>query len=56
MFASLGKALAMILAGVNEKQAITAFVAALIASIVAPIVAGEIGAIQTHTMTNYPQG
>jgi hypothetical protein len=54
--ATQGKALAMILAGVNEKQAITAFVAALIASIVAPIVAGEIGAIQTHTMTNYPQG
>src|ERR1700741_1797935 len=54
--ATQGKAMAMMLAGVNEKQAIVAFGMALIASFVAPIVAGEIGVIQTNTINNYPQG
>jgi len=54
--ATQGKAMAMMLAGVNEKGAVAAFGMALIASIVAPFVAGEIGQIQIKTITDYPQG
>jgi hypothetical protein len=54
--AAQGKALAMILAGTNVPNATTAFVLALVASIAAPIVVLEVGAVQSYTMSKYPQG
>ena len=54
--AAQGKALAMILAGINVDNAGLAFVLALAASIVAPIVVAEVGMAQTYMLKNFPQG
>ena len=54
--AAQGKALAMILANVNTKEATQAFVFALIASIVAPVVVAETGIAQTTMLKAFPQG
>ncbi len=54
--ATQGKALAMILAGTNTKDAGIAFLLALVASIVAPIVVYEVGLAQTSMLKEFPQG